>query len=1325
MSDKKITQLNELIHVAGSAIIPLVAEVSGVATTVFATKDNFLEGYGGGVAIPHYDSEEDLPEDTVGGDLAITTDEYILWIFDEEEWKIVGPADVVVGTVNSIIAGDGIAVNNTDPTNPVISSAHLQGIYSGPTLNGVQPAVPMTLNQQPLYFNNVGDIYHSIGWGWSQYFIDGPVMRGYAGFGLGFGSDTDATILLRGDSQGLKFPQLTPGSGTRMLTINSQGIVGTDTIPVAPSLNWGNITGDITDQDDLQDALNAKYDATNPSNFTSNTGTVTSVATGDGLTGGPVTGSGTIALASGTLESLVLADTAVQVGDDVDSLQMNTGRLLGRTTADYGLVEEIFVGSGMTLENGVLSAIDGDGGGTPGGSNTQVQYNNNGVFGGITNAFTDGTHITLDEPRIKSFDGSTGLARITYASTSSNALFVIPAVGASASFIMNAGNQTMADDKTFSGNAIVTGSLWGGSTTYGTGHNFYMQGGATGGGTTNSAYLFGGAASISFNNAYGARPVSALTADRSHARLLFAQQVLTEAASGTHPLLAQLAIRPMSITDNGATITNAATLYIEGAAVGNANPTNNYALWVDSGTVRLDSTLLMSPVGTGAGNTAEIRFHELAANGADYVAFKAPDALATPTTYVLPTALPPGSGQILSSTDTGELSWIEQAIGGGDTPTLSDVLGEGNNALGQDIIGLGELIGVSGGVDESGGNITISGGNAGSLDSATWLNGGNLVLKGGLAAGSGDLGIISAESPIHMANSDPVILGHHYLGEPFLIKYSLDHGTIYFGDTDLLDISFPGTVTFYANTGLDGLGSWAENIVIGGGAERNLIMFDAPLGGIRLSSSDGKDFGFKGAGSQWGYFDFSNIETTHKTFTFPNATGTIALTSDIPAAGANTALSNLASVAINVSLVSDTDSTDDLGSSSIFWKDLFVDNVAGPTTFNEAGADVDFRFEGDTEENLLFLDASTDRIGIGTNTPLTRLQVNIPTNDTTAGFNLVNAAGTSGDVAMRFVAQTARSYVIGIDRSNSNILSISTDSNASAILGDNDILRLSDIGNLGVGGNFWVGALTNRENSNFDIAAGTGVGSASSVSQKQLLGVQTRSRIIERGSNTTTIQNGDAYASHIIGIQGISEPNTGAIPIATQFAVRPLTIDGNNGDTTNSTTVYIEGPSIGTAAPINSYALWVDAGVSRFDGPITHVVTGEPASDHSAYGPSTNMHNAGTTITAMQAVFLNPSDGEWGLADADAEESCAGEVGIALDAGSDGNPLIVAIDGAVVRDDSWDFASKGLPVYISDTAGAVTTTPPSDPEQTVRRIGYTWSDDSFRIDLGEPITLNE
>jgi hypothetical protein len=50
-------------------------------------------------------------------------------------------------------------------------------------------------------------------------------------------------------------------------------------------------------------------------------------------------------------------------------------------------------------------------------------------------------------------------------------------------------------------------------------------------------------------------------------------------------------------------------------------------------------------------------------------------------------------------------------------------------------------------------------------------------------------------------------------------------------------------------------------------------------------------------------------------------------------------------------------------------------NTSGAVVFNDAGADVDFRVEGDTDANLLFVDASTDRVGIGTNTPDALLSV--------------------------------------------------------------------------------------------------------------------------------------------------------------------------------------------------------------------------------------------------------------------------------------------------------------------------------------------------------------
>lgn len=54
--------------------------------------------------------------------------------------------------------------------------------------------------------------------------------------------------------------------------------------------------------------------------------------------------------------------------------------------------------------------------------------------------------------------------------------------------------------------------------------------------------------------------------------------------------------------------------------------------------------------------------------------------------------------------------------------------------------------------------------------------------------------------------------------------------------------------------------------------------------------------------------------------------------------------------------------------SAITWADRFSIKAA-EVSFNEGGGDFDFRAEGDTDTDLLFVDASTDRVGISTNAP--------------------------------------------------------------------------------------------------------------------------------------------------------------------------------------------------------------------------------------------------------------------------------------------------------------------------------------------------------------------
>ena len=72
--------------------------------------------------------------------------------------------------------------------------------------------------------------------------------------------------------------------------------------------------------------------------------------------------------------------------------------------------------------------------------------------------------------------------------------------------------------------------------------------------------------------------------------------------------------------------------------------------------------LSVQPYGLNPGNTGEVRFSELAANGQDYVGLKAPDAIATPIVWTLP-ATQGTNGQVLSTNSTGLLSWITPKAG--------------------------------------------------------------------------------------------------------------------------------------------------------------------------------------------------------------------------------------------------------------------------------------------------------------------------------------------------------------------------------------------------------------------------------------------------------------------------------------------------------------------------------------------------------------------------------------------------------------------------------------------------------------------------------------
>ena len=120
------------------------------------------------------------------------------------------------------------------------------------------------------------------------------------------------------------------------------------------------------------------------------------------------------------------------------------------------------------------------------------------------------------------------------------------------------------------------------------------------------------------------------------------------------------------------------------------------------------------------------------------------------------------------------------------------------------------------------------------------------------------------------------------------------------------------------------------------------------------------------------------------------------------------------------------------------------------TIFNEDGADVDFRIEGDTDTNLFRLDASVDRIGIGISAPQQKLHIAVSdsgaaniafTNSTTGsgsgdGLVIGLTGGEDGQINMQESANlkfsTADTEHMRIDSSGRVLVGTSTSKSTSA-----------------------------------------------------------------------------------------------------------------------------------------------------------------------------------------------------------------------------------------------------------------------------------------------------
>lgn len=323
----------------------------------------------------------------------------------------------------------------------------------------------------------------------------------------------------------------------------------------------------------------------------------------------------------------------------------------------------------------------------------------------------------------------------------------------------------------------------------------------------------------------------------------------------------------------------------------------------NSGTATWDTVA----IGTANSLTGTLTFYN--SSNANYLTFQ-PGATSANITYTLPATNPAVNNSILRVATNGVMSWTAYGF---DVSTADN------------------------------GVLWISGGTT--IDALENAQGTNVVMIGSSATSATPkwVKLLGTTNQVTVAfNTNDVTLS---------LPQSIDTSASFQVSTVRTGAGSVGTCALQLNVANIGLFADATNIYfgIGGGTKASIdssgnFVAIAEVRGVNLRATTNLQISTGASGIVTIQADAVSGGTY--TLTLPindggsnevlttNGSGVLSWTAVTSLGGANTALSNLASVAINTTLVSDTDNTDDLGTSSIAWKDLYLDGdvKVGSTT---------------------------------------------------------------------------------------------------------------------------------------------------------------------------------------------------------------------------------------------------------------------------------------------------------------------------------------------------------------------------------------------------------